>query len=165
MTTRKRQQEGFTIVELVITICVIAVLAAVAIKEMRDYTRRAKVSETVMATGTCKNAVSEGFLFLEESPYAGDWGCESSGGRTGHAGAVETSENGVIRVAIQGVDPLVNGRHIYLIPMRGGIPLDADDIGTPVRGWICGSDWAPVRNALPGNCRADTTTYASQDFE
>lgn len=164
MTRRKRRQEGFTIVELVISICVIAVLAAVAIKEMRDYTRRTKVSETMMATGTCKNAVSEGFLFLEEAPAAGDWGCEGVG-RTVYAGAVETSDNGVIRVAIRGVDPLVNGRHIHLVPTRGGIPLDAEDIGTPVRGWICGSDWAPLRNALPGSCRADTTTYSTQDFE
>lgn len=166
MKRLRNGQAGFTIVEMVVTTCIIAVLASVAIHQMRDYTRRTKVSEVVMVTSTCKNMVSEGFMFLDTAPQAGDWGCENAAGTTQYSGAVQTSAKGVIRVAIRGIDPLVNGRHVYLIPSRSGAAMVAPDhLGMPVRAWICGSDWAPVRNALPGNCRADTTTYASQDFE
>jgi type IV pilus assembly protein PilA len=165
MTTQRKRQAGFTMVELIITMCIIAVLAAVAIKEMREYTLRAKVSEVVMATGNCKSTISESFLFLDEAPDPGDWGCESKTGRTAYAGAIETSENGVIRVTVRSVDPRVNGRFVHLVPARGGAALTADDIGNPVRSWICGSDWSLLRAALPGNCRIDTTTWASQDFE
>ncbi len=166
MTRRKRQQGGFTIVEMVITMCVIAVLAAVAIKEMREYTLRAKVSEVVLASSNCKNTISENFLFLDDAPAPGDWGCESKTGKSQYAGAVETSENGVIRVLVRSVDRRVDGRYIYVVPARGGTAMIApDDLGTPVRSWICGSDWPLLRDSLPGNCRVDTTTYASQDYD
>ena len=36
MRTRLRQQSGFTIVEMIIVTCIIAILASVAISAMRD---------------------------------------------------------------------------------------------------------------------------------
>jgi type IV pilus assembly protein PilA len=164
---RPHHQAGFTVVELIITTCIVAVLASIALTQMRDYTRRARVSEVVTATGQCKNTVAENYLIRDSTPDAGTWGCEGPGRNTKYAGRVQTSSNGVIRVTVENVDPLMNGRHVHLVPARSGgsTPMYTPaDLGKGVQGWICGSDWLPVRNALPANCRSDTTTFSSDDF-
>ena len=163
----RTRQSGFTTVELMISVLIVGVLAAIAVPQIRDYTRRASLSELVMAVNQCKNVVSENYLLLEHAPEPGTWGCEDSGGGSRYSGPIETSSDGVIRVAIRGLDRLVDGRYVYLVPARfdGVTPLTApNDFGRNVGGWICGSDWLPVRNSLPANCRSDTTTFASQDF-
>jgi len=161
MRSGPRQESGFTIVEMIITTCIVAVLASIAISSYRDFARRAKMSEIVLATGQCKNAVQENYPVLDTPLAAGRWGCEGQG-TSYYAGAVETSTDGVIRVLIRNLDSGVNDHYIYLIPTKadGVSPLQASsDVGTAVRGWMCGSDWLPVRNASPANCRADTTSY------
>lgn len=164
---RRSSQAGFTLVELIITMCIGAVLTSIAITQMRDYTRRARISEVVMAANQCKNVVSESYPVRDSAPEAGGWGCEGAGGATKYAGSVETSSNGVIRIKIVDLDQGMNGRFIHLVPARsdGETPLTTiNDLGTGVRAWICGSDWPLARNALPANCRYDTTTYASDEF-
>lgn len=167
MSSQRRRQKGFNLVELIITMCIGSVLASIAIAQMRDFTRRAKVSEVVLATTGCKNSVAENYLLLESAPAPGSWGCEGGTGRSKYAGAVQTSSDGVIRVAINNLDGLVNGQFVYLVPMKadGTTPMTTPaDFGRNVRRWLCGSDWQPVRNALPADCRNDTTGFSSQDF-
>jgi type IV pilus assembly protein PilA len=161
---RKRQQ-GFTLIEVIITVGVVAILGSIAIAQMRDYTRRAKISEVMLALSRCKNTVTENYLTLDSAPAAGSWGCEGGGGSQ-YAGTIQTSSDGVIRVPIANLDSLVNGQYIYLVPAHssGAGMVTPADLGKGVANWICGSDWLPVRNALPVNCRADTTTFASGEF-
>jgi type IV pilus assembly protein PilA len=162
----RKRQRGFTLIELIITVGIVAILGSIALSQMRDYTRRAKISEVMMALSRCKNVVTENFLTLDSAPAAGSWGCEG-GGSSYYAGSIQTSSQGVIRVPIANLDGLVNGQFIYLVPAHadGLNPMIAPaDLGKGISSWICGSDWSPVRNALPVNCRIDTTTYSSQDF-
>jgi len=151
----RRQQSGFTIVELIIVICIIAILASVAINSVSTYSRRAKVSEAVLALSTCKTSITENYPVLDAAPAAGSWGCEDSG-KTQYSAGVQTSSRGVVRLKLQNLDRLDNN-YIYLIPARadGVTAMTEGDIGSGVRGWICGSDFLLVRNALPANCRAD----------
>jgi type IV pilus assembly protein PilA len=163
---RKKREQGFTLVELIISVCIVAILGSIALAQMRDYTRRAKLSEVMMALSRCKNVVTESFLTLDNAPPPGRWGCEG-GGSSYYAGNIETSSDGVIRVPVANLDGLMNGRFIYLVPARadGATAMSAPgDLGKGVNSWICGSDWSPVRNALPVNCRTDTTTFSSQEF-
>ena len=162
-----RPQSGFTIVEMVIVTCIIAVLASIAISSMREYSLRARITEVVMAGGSCKNSVQEGYPVRDSQPAPGEWGCESSGNITSYAGAVQTNSDGVIRITIQNMHSTVNGRHVFLVPAKSdGITalITPNDLGTPVRSWMCGSDWLLARNALPANCRQDMTTYASDTY-
>lgn len=59
MKTYGRKSQGFTLIELMITIGILGILAAVAIPSYQNYTRRAYFSEIVSATTPYKLAVSE----------------------------------------------------------------------------------------------------------
>ena len=65
---RSRNQSGFTLVELIVTVCIAAILGSIAMAQMRDYTRRARVSEVVLAASQCKNMVSESYPTLDSGP-------------------------------------------------------------------------------------------------
>jgi type IV pilus assembly protein PilA len=54
-------QKGFTLIELMITVTIVGILAAVAIPSYLNYTRRAYFSEVVLATSPYKVGVTECF--------------------------------------------------------------------------------------------------------
>jgi len=57
-----KNQNGFTLIELMIVIAILGILMAIALPAYQDYTVRARVSEGIMGAAPAKLAVSETFL-------------------------------------------------------------------------------------------------------
>jgi len=57
--SRQRLSAGFTLIELMIVVAIIAILAAIAIPAYQDYLIRAQVSEGMVLSGGAKAAVWE----------------------------------------------------------------------------------------------------------
>jgi type IV pilus assembly protein PilA len=56
---KRSVQQGFTLIELMIVVAIIGILAAVALPAYQDYTKRAKVSEIVLAASSARTCVTE----------------------------------------------------------------------------------------------------------
>jgi len=56
---KMKNQKGFTLIELMIVVAIIAILAAIALPAYSDYTKKAKVSEVILAASAVRTAVSE----------------------------------------------------------------------------------------------------------
>jgi len=55
----KKIQKGFTLIELMIVVAIIAILAAIALPAYQNYIKRSKVTEGIVAADACKSSVVE----------------------------------------------------------------------------------------------------------
>ncbi len=53
----QKNQQGFTLIELMIVVAIIGILASIALPAYQTYTNKAKFSEVVLATSAQKTAV------------------------------------------------------------------------------------------------------------
>ena len=66
----KKMQKGFTLIELMIVVAIIAILAAIALPAYQDYVARAQVSEAMSLTSGAKTAVVE--YYADKGAYPAD---------------------------------------------------------------------------------------------
>ena len=170
----RKMQKGFTLIELMIVVAIIGILAAVALPAYQDYTKRAKMSEVVLAASACRTAITEASQtgLAAALTTADGFGCGEGGTSAAkisqYVRTVSTSTAGVITVTADKIDAAnIDGRTIKLQPYRTG-EMAAGDIsaandfvtGTnkPVKGWKCGPFGTAATDIaikyLPASCRA-----------
>ena len=67
----KSMQKGFTLIELMIVVAIIAILAAIAIPAYQDYLIRTQVSEGAVLSDGAKTAMAEYYSNTGDFPAAG----------------------------------------------------------------------------------------------
>lgn len=88
-----RKQSGFTLIELMIVVAILAILMAIAIPAYQDYTIRSQVSEGMNLAGGARTAVAE--YWTDKGVYP------DSNSQAGLAAATSISGEYVSKVEVQ----------------------------------------------------------------
>jgi type IV pilus assembly protein PilA len=157
----KRAQAGFTLIELMIVVAIIGILAAVALPAYSDYTKRAKVSEAILALSGCRTNITEVYQSAAKGTTiaADQWGCsEGSTANSQYVAELHTiKDTGEIRVTLQNIASGVDTKIVTMLPYNAAKKAASIDVdyGTQIYGWSCGDSGATTLDAkfLPGSCR------------
>ena len=143
----KKMQKGFTLIELMIVVAIIAILAAIAIPAYQDYLIRTQVSEGAVLADGAKTAVAEFYS---------------------NTGTLTNAKNASIGLPLA---TSINGKYVSKVDVVGGvissyyggpkanaaIPATSILVLSPVTNtgsisWVCRSSTV-AQKYLPTSCR------------
>lgn len=119
-----KEQQGFTLIELMIVVAIIGILAAVAIPAYQDYSGRARVTEGLNMGEAAKLAVSESTISNNALPASQAATGYISPAATPNVASITIGALGVITITYR---PIVGGGTLILEPtltVNGDITWD-----------------------------------------
>jgi type IV pilus assembly protein PilA len=139
----KRNENGFTLIELMIVVAIIGILAAVAIPSYQDYTKRAHVSEGLALASHARSTVAEYIAAV------GTWPITNT--QAGLAGPVSIIGNAVTSVAIGAGGSITVTYNTKVSSAATTIEFTPTDTGGGIT-WACQGGDVPSK-LRPANCR------------
>lgn len=157
-----KQQSGFTLIELMISACIIGILGALALPMYQDYTTKAKLSEVILAATACRLSVID----VVQSPSSNlstvlPKICESV--HTKYVKNITVSANGIITVHASEaqLSSLTSSTNLLtLAPIQTGSNQLVGITGAneTIASWRCGSsiDGTTIPSRyLPKSCKGN----------
>jgi type IV pilus assembly protein PilA len=144
----KRNQQGFTLIELMIVVAIIGILAAIALPAYQDYTGRAQASEGFTATAGLRADIA---VYLSEEGALPDNGDSAS--LDAAAGALEGQYIGGVAISGPGAITVTFGAGVHNGETLE-IVADTNAGGDQVSGWTCAGAGTSIDvKYLPSACQ------------
>ena len=141
----RKEQQGFTLIELMIVVAIIGILASVAISAYQNYTIRAQVSEGLTLSASIKTAVAEYVM------GRGDWPADNAAAGLVDKTLIKGKYTQHVGVA-NNVISITYGNSAHTAIFDESIELTAVNNGGSIS-WICASAGVIQPKYLPAACR------------
>jgi type IV pilus assembly protein PilA len=159
--TNAKQQQGFTLIELMIVVAIIGVLAAIAIPAYQNYTVRSEVTEGLSLADGWKEAVSEFYAQYATFPSgSSSTGSSTTIAATGatvgkYVSGITVGANGLITITYAGAQANSNLKTAgaNTLTIAPGTDSNQDVV------WVCGTAATPSGVTMAGT---NNTTLPNQ---
>lgn len=147
---KKQIQKGFTLIELMIVVAIIAILAAIALPAYQDYVARSQVSEAMSLTSGARTAVAEFYA------DRGAWPISNAEAGLSPATSIQGNYVRQVQVAATGgtIAATMKAAGSASAKIANGVfALTPNDTGGSIR-WDCSTAATTIDDKyLPSSCR------------